>query len=170
MKAQLFKNGQPSGNMFSQDYKHHLAIGATIELNAPSEHYNTGGAQTLINGIVGTLPWSGNEWLGWRGEAIEAGIDLGVVEEVHSITLSFLQAKESWIHLPEKIFLRLGNGNTEWQEVKNLKWGEDFAVEIPVNQYAQVVAIKAVPKRKIPKENPGSGNKPWLFCSEIIVE
>jgi len=171
LKAQHFKNGNALGNTFSREYKYHLALGKKLDFkNPPNEHYKTGGAQTLINGVIGSLPWSGNEWLGWRGEAMEATLDLGLVEEVHKIKVSFLQAKESWIHLPKQVHVYVGRSEESAKRIELTKSGSDYIYEGDINQYAQVLSIKAIPLNSIPKGNPGAGQKPWLFCSEIIIE
>jgi len=171
LKAQHFKNGNALGNTFSREYKYHLALGKKLDFkNPPNEHYKTGGAQTLINGVIGSLPWSGNEWLGWRGEAMEATLDLGLVEEVHKIKVSFLQAKESWIYLPKQVHVYVGRSEESAKRIELTKSGSDHIYEGDINQYAQVLSIKAIPLNSIPKGNPGAGQKPWLFCSEIMVE
>jgi hexosaminidase len=171
IKARLFKNGKASGNTFSQEYKYHLAIGKKIKLlYPPDERYNTGGASTLINGIVGSLPWSGNEWLGWRGESMEVTLDLGLVEEIHRVKISFLEAKESWIHLPKKVVVLVGRDEKKYREIElsNLEGGFTFSGDL--NLYERYLKIKAIPQIIIPNGNPGAGQKPWLFCSEIIIE
>jgi hexosaminidase len=101
---------------------------------------------------------------------MEATIDLGVTEEIQNIKISFLEAKESWIHLPMKVlvYLRTDEKNAKPFELSRSK--EDFIFEGKLNQYGRVLKIKAIPFQTIPKGNAGAGNEPWLFCSEIIVE
>ncbi len=171
LKARLFKEGKAKGNVFSQKYKYHLAVGKKIKLDfEPSEHYNTGGGRTLINGIVGSLPWSGNEWLGWRGKRLQTIIDLGEETNINQVTISFLNAPESWIHLPQKVILN------KW--VKDKVELDAYRLNLTGNTYsasnlnikARYLRIKAEPLDVIPEGNPGSSQTPWLFCSEIIIE
>lgn len=174
LKARLFKNGEAKGNLFSQDYKYHLAVGKKVTLsNMPSEYFNTGGAQTLVNSVVGTLPWSGNEWLGWRGKKMDVTIDLGKSTKVNKVKISFLEAKESWIHYPKEVILEeadafLDNGIVT-QHVFTFKDGF-YESKDNLDLEMRKVMIRAIPFEKIPQGNPGAGQKPWLFCSEIIVE
>lgn len=170
LQARLFKNGKPYGNIFSQQYKHHLAVGKKMEVNMPSEIYNTGGGHTLLNGVVGGLPWSGNEWLGWRGQPMSAGIGFEKLTKISTVKVSFLQAKESWIYLPEKVIVNVQDDNGNFVPIELKKWNDDFTVEGNITALSRLISIEATPLKEIPEGNPGAGSKPWLFCSEIIVE
>ena len=174
LRAVSLSNGEQVGHSFSQEYKVHQATGKKIKLkNPPSSHYNTGGAQTLINGIVGSLPWSGNEWLGWKGKPMEVTIDLGKKIKVRKIKVSFLEAPESWIHYPMKVVridpLQSSNYFKVFETPLIYKNGF-YEIESKMNIGTRYVTIKAIPLDVIPEGNPGSGQTPWLFCSEIIIE
>ncbi len=172
LKAKLFKNGEPTGNLFSQDYNYHLAVGKKIVLkDPPNKNYSTGGAQTIINGVVGTLPWSGNEWLGWRAKDMYLSIDLGKEMEVSKIKVSFLQAPESWIHYPAKVVFEDNNNKADHIVSNNYPLVlRDGFFELILNTKTRYIVLSATPLRVIPAGNPGAGENPWLFCSEIIVE
>lgn len=67
LKAALFEGRQMKGNVFSQKYLVNYATGKEVTLkDQPDPEYSKGGAFTLVNGIVGNLPWNGNDWLGFR--------------------------------------------------------------------------------------------------------
>lgn len=174
LKARLFKNGVAKGNLFSQKYEYHLAVGKKITLtHQPSERYNTGGAQALINGVIGSLPWSGNEWLAWRGKPMEAEIDLGQPIQLSNVRMSFLEAPESWIHRPINVLLFGSTNGKNYKPIKpkqNKQWPTDGMVYLNIDGMYRYIKVKAIPLDVIPEGNPGSGQESWLFCSEIIIE
>mgnify|MGYP003379325934 CR=1 FL=1 len=72
------------GNVFSQRYLVNYATGKEIVLqDQPDPEYNKGGGFTLVNGILGNLPWNGNDWLGFQKTGLNATIDLGTVSYTH---------------------------------------------------------------------------------------
>ena len=172
IQAALFDQNRQRGKALSSTYNIHLATAKKITLKyPPNKSYNNGGANTLVNGVQGSLPWSGNEWLGWRGkEHMDAKIDLGRKQKITKIRLSFLQAPESWIYLPEavNVFIKDSRGITIPYTLR--KWKNDFTLEGVINTTARYIEIEAFPMKKIPDGLAGAGQSAWLFCSEIIVE
>ncbi|HPI55365.1 MAG TPA: family 20 glycosylhydrolase, partial [Chitinophagaceae bacterium] len=67
LQAAYVENGKPQGGILRQPILFHegMSMGITSTI-PPAKRYSDGGTMTLTNGIVGRLPWSGNEWLGWN--------------------------------------------------------------------------------------------------------
>jgi len=172
IRAALYDKKVPMGKILTTNYKVHLATGKKINLKyPPNKRYNTGGANTLVNGVQGSLPWSGNEWLGWRGkEHMSATIDLGSTKKINKIKLAFLQATESWIHLPQDITVFIKGANGKSKPYTLNKWKRDFTLEGEINALGRYIEIDAYPMEKIREGLPGAGQAAWMFCSEIIVE
>ncbi len=172
LQAALFSNGRKMGNVLSEKYLSHLATAKKVELQfPPKKQYSTGGANTLLDGIQGTLPWSGNEWLGWRGkEHMAATVDLGSNQKLSKIKISFLQAPESWIYLPQDVSVMIKGSNGKYKSYTLNKWDNDFTLEGNINTTGRYIKIDAYPMNKIPEGMAGAGQAAWLFCSEIIVE
>nr|MBP6456339.1 family 20 glycosylhydrolase [Chitinophagaceae bacterium] len=177
LKAALFDVKNRKGNVFSQRYNLNLATGKKIELtNPPNKSYNTGGEKTLVDGVVGDLPWSGNQWLGWRGEDMELNLDLGSTTSFSKIKMSFLKAPESWIHLPSQLYIKISNDGIRYETLKTLNEFdvEKIALEDQLFYEGKITArfikIVAPSRHIIPSGFAGEGEPAWMFCSEIIVE
>lgn len=171
--AQLFY-GKYFGKVLQMDFLIHKAVAKKISFkNNPSDRYNNGGANTLVDGIVGSLPWSSKEWLGWNeNKEMEALIDLSKTEKINNINISFLHSPESWIHAPEQVFYATSKDGihfTEWKAIP-IKIASDCKASIQTKFKTRYIKILAKPLSAIPQGNAGAGAAPWLFCSEIIIE
>lgn len=173
----LFADGKLLGKINTQAFTVNKATAKPLELTIPPDkRYSTGGTNTLVDGIVGTIPWTGKEWLGWLGEDMEANLNLTKVEEVKKIKISFLKATESWIHLPSQLYIKTSKDGVRYETLKTLNefdieeiyknGGEYFTGNIKT-QYIKIVAPS---RHVIPKGFQGAGEKGWMFCSEIVVE
>ncbi|MEZ5045391.1 MAG: family 20 glycosylhydrolase [Chitinophagaceae bacterium] len=177
IKAQTFIKHQPKGAVFSQDYFIHKAIGAKIEnYIAPSESYNQGGIYTLTDGIVGNVPWTSKEWLGWYESDMSLTMHLNETKDIFQMQCAFLKAAESWIHLPEEVEVRFYNEKDELINTKIIhakeierQYDENKSLWIDVNLKIKKINFRAKPLNKIPAGMPGSGLSAWLFCSEIAL-
>lgn len=174
IKASSFYNGEKQYS-FNQKYIINKATGKNITLiKEPDKRYNTGGAFALVDGVVGKIPWYGREWLGFKGENLEAIIDLDKVFEINEISVGFLDDEGSWIYLPSNIeifisddgdnFKRIGEADNN--EIKKQNRFVKFAIKDIKTRY---IKIKAVNYGIIPEGKPGEGNPSWLFSDEIII-
>ena len=177
IQAGLFAEGKLVGKINTQVFTVNKATAKPLELtNPPDKRYSTGGTNTLVDGVVGTIPWTGKEWLGWLGEDMEANLNLTKVEAVKIIKISFLKATESWIHLPSQLYIKTSKDGVRYETLKTLNefdieeiyknGGEYFTGNIKT-QYIKIVAPS---RHVIPKGFQGAGEKGWMFCSEIVVE
>ena len=74
------------GSVLEQEFTITKSTGKKITLaKEPHKNYNTGGAFTLVDGIVGRIPWYGKEWLGFSGDDLEAIIDLEKNQLIKSV-------------------------------------------------------------------------------------
>jgi hexosaminidase len=176
IQTALFDGPERIGNILQQVYRVNLATGKEISLvNKPHEEYCRGGGFTLVNGITGALPWNGADWLGFRGESLDATVDLGQVYSIFKVGLDVLADEGSWIHYPKSFQVYLSEDGKEFVPFGRLE-GEQLAAKQRyimiktdrVNaRYVRVVAENA---GIIPDGKPGAGNPSWLFVDEIVVE
>jgi hexosaminidase len=168
----------PTGSVFSQEYFINKATGKPITTKpAPSNSYNRGGDLTLVNGIVGSLPWSGNEWLGWQTNMIDVELDLMNVTTVQNIKVKYLADDASWIHLPVKIELWCSYDGKEFVKKGTLnKLDIETMYKNNMPQFVlkpssmRFVKLHIESNEKIPAGKAGAGETPWLFISEIMIE
>ena len=169
------KKGNKKGQV-EQQFHINLASGKKINLtNEPSQSYNNGGAGTLVDGVLGRIPWNGKEWLGFSGKDLTAVIDLGRNSIVRKISLDVLRAEASWIYLPKNIDVYISADGSNYIKVGS---SDSLAIvaagrTILFNfnpAVARYVKITAANLGKIPVGKPGEGYDAWLFVDEISVE
>jgi hexosaminidase len=97
-------------------------------------------------------------------------IDLEKNERINKIVVSCLDAKESWIHLPKKIIATVQDVTNQPHDIELTSLGDGIFFADNINRQVRKLRIKVEPINKIPEGLPGAGEKPWLFCSEIILE
>jgi hexosaminidase len=174
VKAGLFKNNELKGRVSSREYNINKATNKLVTFQTPpSKYYNTGGAFTLVNSVVATLPRVNDQWLGWSGQDIEAVVDLGKEEDIQLIQIGFLNEELNWIYLPQSVEFFISNDGIQYSSIqkqftKEFK-DERFAEISFISKKARYVKIKAKTFGKIESGKPGAGEDAWLFCDEIII-
>ena len=143
-----------------------------------SSQYTGGGDFALIDGIRGTLNWSGGGWQGYQGKDFVGLIDLGSVQKVSKVGAGFLQDVGSWIWMPSRVEIELSTDGKTFgpalsitNEVPDRQDGvvtKDFVKTI-LPQNARYVRIRAVNFGKILSWHPGAGGDAWIFVDEILV-
>lgn len=157
-----------------QQFRINNASGKKISLaQTPDKAYSFGGAFSLVDGIQNEKGMSKSiQFLGFRGDDLDATIDLGTVESVNTIILHCFEQPESWIYAPSsvEIWLGLDENNFFKKEIYSLqKKGGHLTYTFNHPARARYIRIKAANSGLIPPEKPGAGNKAWLFSDEIEV-
>ncbi|MFN3402588.1 MAG: beta-N-acetylhexosaminidase [Cytophagaceae bacterium] len=179
IKAVLFKNGNKAGRISEQSFKVHKAFGKKVSYKYP---YNTDKFlttdYTLTNGISGTSKsMFSNLWQRFNGVDIDAIIDLGSLQPVSQITLSFANLPDYRI-LPSKsleIFLS-EDGSTYTKAVDKSNVKSDSLNPVVVKHFLQ---LKGGPTRYVKVVARHNGLVPTktgqlqpsvLMIDEIVVE
>lgn len=147
----------------------HSAIGLPVELiTQPNNKFNVRGDLALVDGIKGKRPWKGDEWLGFTNDTIVFIADLTGNKKIKRFKLGFLEAKGSWIYLPESIQLSISSNKQDWTELKKEKVSEEFIQK--VNKKGRYIRVTVIAKDKIPIGSDGEGNDPWTFMDEVEID
>lgn len=176
LKAACFDKQKQLSPVFEQSFIITKSTGKKITLTRePNKVYNNGGAFTLVDGIVGKIPWYGKEWLGFSGDNMEAIIDMGNEEFMQLVIIDVLLAESSWIYLPESIEVFVSNDGVDFISVANadseIIKNSGRAIQMPLkNTKARYVKIIVKNSGTIPEGKPGEGNKSWLFVDEIQIK
>lgn len=176
--AATHSGGNQIGNVAKFDIKLHKAAGKTIENTPlPDPAYNSGGKETLIDGIFGSNKrHDDSKWLGWAGVDFEGTVDLGSTEGINKISLRFFNDPQQWIYLPKKIEVFISDDGVDFEKVAqgSVQAAADTPVkmvEIPLAEIAaRFVKIEVERFGIIPKGKQGAGNEAWLFMDEIVIE
>lgn len=154
--------------------------GRTITLNTEySPKYTGGGALGLIDGIKGTANFHTPAWQGYEGENLDATIDLGKVQQISSISTSFLQNTRSWIFYPKSIKYYISIDGKDFTKVfdtvnvineKNTEAGiKNFTKELD-NMEVRYIKVIAENVGVCPPWHLGAGGKAWIFIDEISIK
>ncbi len=150
-------------------FKNHSGLGLPVQLiTKPHPKYSTNGDLTLVDGVVGARPWKGDQWLGFNEKETEIIVDLPE-NNVTEITVGFLDAKGSWIYLPQSIVLLVEDENGVWKKSKEVFITEEYQ-KIDLSVKAKRLKFKVISIDEIPKGNEGAGFQPWTFIDEIIIK
>lgn len=148
----------------------HSALGAEIEMVIqPHPKFNNNGSLNLVDGIKGTVPWKGSQWLGFDTSYIEFIVDLGEVRSVSAVNLGFLDQNGSWIYLPENAIIQVSKKSKWFWRKKFKKDIESSDFTIPVNKNGRYVRVRIRAMDIIPEGQEGAGSTPWTFIDEIQI-
>ena len=152
----------------------HSALGTPIELiTLPHPKYNHNGSLNLVDGIFGSMPWKGSEWLGFRESRIEMIVDLEKKRKLNALQIGFLENNGSWIYLPENVVVYASDDKHEWKRIGEEKvssekiTGHSFGLTCAANTRYLMIVIETM--NLIPEGMDGAGNIPWTFIDEIEI-
>ncbi len=172
------REGHKRKSIIFQQFYLNKATGKKITLRTePSRKYPGDGAFTLVNGVQNEKGFAkSREFLGFLGTDCEAVIDLGVFQDISSVTVHALNNTGAWIWQPLSVeahsstdnmyFSRLGTSTT-FKESENGKGTMTIRFDKTPTQFVRIV-IKN--QGKIPKGNPGEGTDAWMFVDEIEID
>jgi arylsulfatase len=169
---------RPCGRIRTTDSILHMARGKRITLaSQPVKRYNANGGASLIDGQLGSFDFLDGKWLGFRGEGLDAVIDLGKIETLEEVRVNFLKNQTSWIFLPAGLTITVSSDSIYFEVVheqtianteKDLKVAiEPFGFEGSTK--ARYIHVKARAIGNCPDWHPGRNALGWLFADEIIV-
>jgi hypothetical protein len=129
-----------------------------------SSQYTAGGDSALIDGIRGTMNWTGGAWQGYWEKDLVAVVDLGKVQRVSEVGAGFLQDIGSWIWFPRRVEIELSVDGKSFTRVASMVHDtrdttmQDYVQTIPP-QNARFVRLRAA----------NSGKNTWIFADEILI-
>ncbi|MBP6334693.1 MAG: family 20 glycosylhydrolase [Bacteroidia bacterium] len=176
LKARLFDGTIPRGREFSRVFRINLATGKEIILaRPPHEEFSRGGGFSLVNGITGSLPWIGSDWLGWLGEGMDATIDLGRPTTISKLSLDVLRDEMSGIFYPKGLQVMVSNDGQNFTNLKKLEESEldptqrniKLTFEKTQTRWVRIVVTNL---GVIPDGNQRAGKPAWLLVDEITID
>jgi hexosaminidase len=155
-----------------------LAAAKVTLKEAASAKFPGQGAQSLTDGMRGTVEMNDAEWMGFEERDCEAVVDLGKERKVSSVSIGCLQAQGSWIFLPRAVEVLVSTNGTDFLPAGSVTTGEptndprvmtkDLAVTFAATG-ARFVKVRAANVAVCPPGHKGAGGKAWLFVDEITV-
>ncbi|REJ85026.1 MAG: beta-N-acetylhexosaminidase [Bacteroidetes bacterium] len=176
IRAMLMEQGTQRGREYSKVFRINLATGKEIILGKePHEEYSSGGGFTLINGLTGSMPWMANDWIGYRGDGLDATVDLGKEYNIKKVSLDVLREEVYGIYFPKGLRVLSSTDGVNYTSLKKLEEDEInpdkrlIEIEFP-KTIARYVKVLVRNYGEIPEGRYGSGKPAWLLVSEIMVD
>ena len=150
-------------------------LGIPIEfITPPHPKYNHNGSLNLVDGITGSLPWKGSEWLGFNVSQVQLILDLESKQKLKMFDIGFLDLNGSWIYQPNKIKIEGSKSKGAWKVLTEVDLSalssENGRFLIPVNGKSRYLRITIDNLDLIPEGKDGAGNTPWTFIDEIKLK
>lgn len=150
----------------------HLALGIELDFETPpSGKYNVHGDLGLTDGVVGSKPWKGNQWLGFENDTVKFALDFnngfGKKRKFGSISLGTLDDPGSWIYRPKQVWIEYSTNGKKWIKVEAKLEGDQFVFSKKLN--VRYLRFMVVNNEVIPAGFPGAGFTPWTFLDELII-
>ncbi|TAJ11343.1 beta-N-acetylhexosaminidase [Marinilabiliaceae bacterium JC017] len=179
IKAQVYEENQPKGDLVVKDIKMHKGIAKSIKYLCPySEKFPGSGKYTLNNCLRGSKNFNDKKWLGYEGNNLEIVYDLNQIEEINKVLVGCLHNVDSWIFLPKEINVWASNDGKTFNHIAKT------TNELPLKEKSQIVdfelnlnhtrarffKIEVKNQGQAPKWHNAAGSDVWLFVDEIILE
>ena len=150
-----------------------MATGRSVRLkNNPVARFNTDPG-ALVNGIEGNSRYNNGQWVGFGGDNLEAIIDLGSIQTLHSVRMHFLNYHWQRMWAPELLELYVSKDSVNYTKVFTRKQftvnGINEVIAVLQSIKAKYIKITARNKGIIPEGEYGAGNKALLMVDEIAV-
>ena len=143
-----------------------------------SYRYTGGGDGTLSDGLRGSSNHRDGGWQGFLGKDLEVLIDLGKVQPIRSVAITFLQNNASWIFLPDSLIFSLSSNGKRFHSINEVENTITKKTDRPVIQeFSQVfpdtparfIRVRAKNAGICPVWHEAAGQACWLFADEIVV-
>lgn len=178
IKAGLLRDGKVM-ELTERNFIYHKAIEKkTMYLECYSYRYTGGGDEALVDGLRGTADFHQGNWQGFLGNNLDVIIDLGSIQPVRTVFITFLQSTKSWIFFPDSVTFSLSSNGKKFhsineqlnQDTKNTETNviKQFSQIFP-DTPARYVRVRAKNTGVCPPWHEGKGEPCWLFADEIAV-
>ena len=174
VKAQVFKEGEPIGDLFEKSITYHKAAGKLVTyINRYHDSYQGAKELGMVNVMRGSKNFHDGQWQGWLGDDMELIIDLENPTDIKKVTIGSLENQGSGIYFPVAVEVLLSDNGETYKSVGAINRPyavnssselKDFVLEIgqQTARYVKVIARNL--------GTPPTGGGSWMFIDEVVVE
>lgn len=175
LRAQVFQDGKPFGNEYSQAFVYHKGLAKKVTLASPADaSHRPETTFALVNGVEGNATYNDNEWFGFNGTNMEAVVELDSIQDIRGVGINTINAKGDWIYPPKQIVFSVSDDGKTYKEVfKQTAFAQTGINKVRGKLQAvrgRFVKVQMQNFGKIPAGAAGAGNGAWLFADEFIIE
>lgn len=171
----------------------------SIEIDPlPDAKYLFNGADELVDQDTAGLKFDADKWLGFQGKDVNFLFNFGAKRIVHRVDLSALQDYASWIFLPKKVTIFVGDdrnnlieaGSMSYEAVKDVDVNirkhyvipitDEFISKLPRNLiqkkkkmrclHVKYLSVKVEAVKGAPEWFSLPGAQTWFFTDEIKID
>lgn len=179
LKALTYKKGmQPSVVMKVDFFKRPKGRSVKLLTNY-SDNYTGGGPDGLIDYKWGNYFFKSTCWQGYEEVDMIAVVDVGSMQKINKISVSFLQDVSNWIFCPTAVEYYISNDGTNFKIIETIEISNEKELKgtpeikyfnIETNQSCRYVKVVAKNQKQNPVWHSFAGAKSWLFVDEIIIK
>lgn len=179
VSARGIKNNKPYGAFDQEVFITQSTAKAVVYKIPYHANYPAQGESNLTDGLIGSSEnFRDGYWQGFFGEDLEVVIDLGSVQDFHSVSTGFFQYNLSWIMLPTRVEYAVSDDGinfTPFYEEENEispKTEGKFRATVNSNspQRGRYLRVKAKNYGTLPDWHPAAGADSWLFVDEVLIQ
>lgn len=146
----------------------HMALGCNVNFETPpSPKYNVHGDLGLVDGVTGSKPWKGHQWLGFEVSTIKFSVSLGRRQSFNKIDLGTLHDPGSWIYRPKQVLIAYSKNGKKWKQAEAVLENDHFILNKRIK--ARELKFTVINDEKIAPGLIGAGFTPWTFLDELII-
>ncbi|PWD97941.1 glycoside hydrolase family 20 protein [Marinilabilia rubra] len=178
IKAVTFFDGEKS-RVFSEDITFNKATTKPIEALQPvDEGYRFEGISTLVDGLSGNSNYRTGRWIAFRGNDLEAVIDLKKETTIKEAGLTSYVLKGDWIFDMRSFTVQVSDDGKNFEtvarkEYEQLGQSDSNGIKKHTLRFdpteARYVKIIAETEKEMPGWHSGAGKPGYLFVDEIII-
>lgn len=151
----------------------HKAKGKTVEIKGNySGWFSAGGKGALTNGIIGTLNYGDDNWMGFYDQDVEFLLDLGSIQIIELVQLNFLKYLNAHVYLPSSFEIWISKDGEDYELLEvGLYAKDDRRLEVCPLSTGNIDRKTRFIKVKINQPNVQGRDKGNAFMvDEIIVK
>jgi hexosaminidase len=178
IKAVTYFDGEKS-RVFSEDITFNKATTKPIEALQPVDAgYKFEGISTLVDGLRGNSNYRTGRWIAFRGNDLEAVIDLKEKTTIKEAGLSSYVLKGDWIFDMRSFTVQISNDGKTFETVaqknyEQLGQSDSNGIRNHILRFDPIetryVKIIAETEKEMPEWHGGAGKPGYLFVDEIIL-
>ncbi|MEE9407859.1 MAG: GH92 family glycosyl hydrolase [Polaribacter sp.] len=180
LKMYAQRGNEKSATITTEFFKIDPNLTVILE-NKYANQYNGGGANALIDGIVGAEDFRTGTWQGYFDTDLVAIVDLGKIKYITEIGINCLEDQRSWIFLPTEIDFLTSIDGVNFTSITKRKFEKVQSKENVTIEESRITIkpkkvryIKIIAKKlgKLPKWHLGykHDGRSWLFVDEIQIK
>ena len=166
---------------YTRKFDFHKAVGKKVTFSREvNTRYAKGGAVNLTDGVRATVVHKSNDWVSWRGDAVELVVDMEEATPYSSVSFGMLSHKASRIFLPAKLAVAVSEDGVDYTEVAAQEYEIESkdAPDNHITEYsfsfpetsARYIKITGTPVDVLPEWHYNAGARVYIFFDEIIVQ